>query len=134
MQVIIGTQVQFVADELKGTVDLIIKEDVPVGWYPSRFYISNTATIVLGVLLFLLLLLLLRVGHVKRRRAKRREAIRRQKIRELARMQLEIDEDRKRREWNATGYEAMPPRTTDIRKEAINEEANRKNRKSQRKR
>ncbi len=119
----------YVADELKGTVDLVIREDVPEGWYPSRFYISNTATIVIGVLLLLLLLFLMRVGHVKRRRAKRREAVRRQKIRELARMQLEIDEDRKRREWNATGYDAMPPRTTDIRKESI--EKGTRSRKSQ---
>lgn len=123
----------YVADELKGTVDLVIKEDVPVGWYPSRFYISNTGTIVAGVLLFLLIVFLLRVGHVKRRRRKRQEAVRRQKIRELARMQLEIDEDRKRREWNATGYEAMPPRTTDIRKEAI-EKADKRGRGSRRKR
>ena len=124
----------YVADELKGTVDLIIKEDVPVGWYPSKFYISNMGTVVLGAVLLLLLIFLLRVGHVKRRRAKRREAIRRQKIRELARMQLEIDEDRKRREWDATGYEAMPPRTTDIRKEAINEEARKRGKRSRRKR
>ena len=120
----------YVADELKGTVDLIIKEDVPEGWLPSRYYISNTATIVIGTLLVLLLVFLLRVGHVKRRRAKRREAIRRARIRELARKQLEIDEDRKRREWDATGYEAMPPRTTDIRKEAINEGADRSSKKS----
>lgn len=87
-----------------------------MGWYPSRFYISNTGTIVLGTILFLLLVFLLRVAYVKRRRAKRREAMRRQKIREIARMQLEIDEDRKRREWDATGYDEMPPRTTDIRR------------------
>ena len=124
----------YVADELKGTVDLIIKEDVPAGWYPSRYYISNTGTIVIGVLLFLLLVFLLRVGHVKRRRAKRREAMRKQKIRELARKQLEIDEDRKRREWDATGYEEMPLRTTDIRKEALQEEAKKSGKKSRRKR
>ena len=46
----------YVADELKGTVDLIIKEDVPVGWFPSRYYLSNRGTIVAGVILFLLLL------------------------------------------------------------------------------
>ena len=120
----------YVADELKGTVDLIIKEDVPLGWYPSRYYISNTATIVLGVMLFLLLVLLIRAGHVKRRRAKIREVMRREKIRELAMMQLEIDEDRKRREWDATGYESMPPRTTDIRREAINEGGSRRGKKS----
>ena len=124
----------YVADELKGTVDLIIKEDVPTGWYLSRFYISNIATIVLGAMLFMLLVFLLRVGHVRRRRAKRREAIRRARIRELARKQLEIDEDRKRREWDASGYEEMPPRTTDIRKEAVDEETDRRGKKSQRKR
>jgi hypothetical protein len=49
-------------------------------------------------------------------------------------MQLEIDEDRKRRDWNATGYDAMPPRTTDIRKEAIREGEKKSRRRSQRKR
>ncbi len=124
----------FVADELKGTVDLITKEDVPEGWFFSKYYISNIATVIIGAILILLLVFLMRVGYVKRRRAKRREAIRRQKIRELARMQLDIDEDRRRREWNATGYEAMPPRTTDIRKEAINEGVKKSGRKSRRKR
>ena len=110
----------FVADELKGTVDLIIKNDVPVGWFPSRYYISNTATVVLGVLLALILLFFARVRHVKRRREKRREAMRRQKIRELARKQLEIDEDRRKREWNGNGgYEPMPPRATDIRRKDL---------------
>ena len=85
-------------------------------------------------MLFMLLVFLLRVGHVRRRRAKRREAIRRARIRELARKQLEIDEDRRRREWDASGYEEMPPRTTDIRKEAVNEGTEKRRRKSQRKR
>ncbi len=111
----------FVADELKGTVDLIVKQDVEEGWYLSQYYISNTATIVLCVLLGLVLLFLLRVWHVKRRRRKRREARRRAMIRELAMRQMAIDEDRRRREWNSTGYDPMPPRTTDIRKEAMNE-------------
>lgn len=113
----------FVADELKGTVDLVVRKDVPVGWFPSRYYISNTATIVVGVILGTLLLFVIRVAHVKRRREKRREAMRRQKIRELARMQMEIDEDRRRREWSGRGYEPMPPRTSDIRRESIEEAA-----------
>jgi len=122
----------YVADELKGTVDLVIREDVPEGWYPSRFYISNMASVILGVILLLLLMFFLRVLHVRRRREKRREAIRRQKIREIARMQLEIDEDRKRRKWDATGYEAMPPRTTDIRKEAMEEGSDKNSKKPRR--
>ena len=111
----------YVADELKGTVDLIIKHNVPVGWYLSQYYISNKATIVLGVISGLLLIFLLRVGHVKRRRARRREALRRAKIRELARLQMEMDADRIRRDWNSTGYDPIAPRTTDLRREAVNE-------------
>ena len=107
----------YVADELKGTVDLIIKQDVPEGWFLSRYYISNAASIVIGAVLLLLLLFALRVEHVKRRRAKRREAIRRAKIRELARKQLEIEEDRRRRDWKASGYEEMPPRASGPRRE-----------------
>ena len=99
----------------------------------SRYYISNAGAVAAGVVLLLLLAFLLRVRHVKRRRAKRREAIRRQKIRELARMQLEIDEDRKRRNWSGTGYDAMPPRTTDIRRDAIEEKADRSSKRSRRK-
>ena len=112
----------YVADELKGTVDLIIKTNVPVGWWPSKYYISNRATVILSVILVLLLLFLLRVGHVKRRRARRREAMRRAKIRELARMQMEMDADRVRREWNSTGYDPIAPRTTDLRREAMTQE------------
>ena len=123
----------YVADELKGTVDLVIRQDVVEGWYPSRFYISNRATVVLGVLLALVLLFLLRVWHVKRRRAKRREAKRRERIRQLALQQMEIDEDRRRREWNSTGYEPIAPRTTDIRREALNEASAEDKRKRKRK-
>ena len=111
----------YVADELKGTVDLIIKHDVPVGWYLSKYYISDKAAVILGVVLGLLLIFLLRVGHVKRRRARRREALRRARIRELARMQMEMDADRIRRDWNSTGYDPIAPRTTDLRREAVNE-------------
>ena len=111
----------YVADELKGTVDLIIKHDVELGWFPSRYYISNKATVVICVILALLLLFLLRVLHVKRRRVKRREALRRAKIRELARKQLEIDADRKARDWDGSGYETMPLRTTDLRRAAMEE-------------
>ena len=111
----------YVADELKGTVDLIIKQNVARGWWPSQYYISNKAAVILGVILALLLLFLLRVLHVKRRRAKRREALRRAKIRELARMQMEMDADRIRRDWNSTGYDPIAPRTTDLRREAVRE-------------
>ena len=109
----------YVADELKGTVDLVTHEEVPVGWPPSKYYISNLACVIIGAFLLLVIAFFIRVLTVKRRRAQRAEAMRRAKIREIARRQLEIDEDRKRRNWNGSGYDPLPPRTTDIRKEKM---------------
>ena len=107
----------YVADELKGTVDLVTHKEVPAGWPPSQWYISNLVTVIIGVVVFLILAFIIRVLSVKRRRAKRAEAMRQAKIREIARKQLEVDEDRKRRNWTGYGYDNMPPRATDIRKE-----------------
>lgn len=89
----------YVADELKGTVDLVIKKDVGKGWPPSYLYISNLATVlcVLGILL--ILYIILRIRAYKRKRRRMKELKRQQKIREAARRQLEIEEDRKRRGW-----------------------------------
>lgn len=108
----------YVADELKGTVDLVIKEDVPPGWPPSRIYISNRAVVILCVLALLVLLFIIRVIYVKRRRVKRKAAMRRQKIRELARMQMEMDEDRRRRDWPGGGYGPAGPGAADYRGKA----------------
>ena len=119
----------FVADELKGTVDLIIKKDVPKGWAPSKIYISNLATVLICTILGLLFLFTIRVLSVKKQRERRREAMRRQRIRALARKQMEIDEDRMRRNWTATGYDNLPPRTTDIRREQIEREIRERKRK-----
>lgn len=115
----------YVADELKGTVDLVIRRDVPRGWAPSRYYISNRAFVIICVILGLALLFWVRVRSVRRRREKRYEALRKQRIMELAKEQMKIDEDRKRRNWNGTGYAPMPPRTTDIRREALESEEER---------
>ena len=113
----------YVADELKGTVDLVTKQNVNRGWFPSWIYISNRTSIVLAVILFLILLFLLRVWQVKRRRAKRKAEKHKTLVRQMAIEQMEIDEDRKRRNWTyGGGYEKMDPRTSDIRKEVLESE------------
>jgi hypothetical protein len=111
----------YVADELKGTVDLVIKKDVKKGWPPSQIYISNRAVIIAGVLVLLLLLGKLRIRQINKKRARKREAMRQRRIRELAREQLVVDEDRRKRNWtfDSGNYDKLPPRTSDIRKEAI---------------
>lgn len=89
----------YVADELTGTVDLIVKEDVETGWFPSYAYISNGMTILVDVILLCILVLIIRVRNIKRRKRKLAEKRRRQQIREIAMREYEIEQDRKRRNW-----------------------------------
>lgn len=88
----------YVADELKGTVDLIIKKDVPEGWPPSKLYIPNWMVIALGAAAALTILFLLRVQAVKKKRARRRAALRKKKIRELAVKQMEMEAAKRQRD------------------------------------
>lgn len=89
----------YVADELKGTVDLVTKQDVKRGWWPSQYYISNLLTIIIGVVLFLLLLLIARILYVRKRKEKIRQARRERKLRQIAEQQLAMEEDRRARNW-----------------------------------
>lgn len=111
----------YVADELKGTVDLVTHKEIGAGWPPSQWYISNLAAVIISMVILLILAFIIRVLSVKRRRAKRAEAMRKAKIREIARKQLEVDEDRKRRNWTGYGYDGIPLRTTSVRKESLKE-------------
>ena len=109
----------YVADELKGTVDVVIKRDVPVGWWPSQYYISNFVTVIIGIVLFLILLLILRIIYVRRRRDKMRAARRERKLREIAEQQLAMEEDRRARNWTDRSGSStqIAPRTRDLREQ-----------------
>lgn len=89
----------YVADELTGTVDLVVKEDVKTGWFPSYLYISNGLTILIAAVLLCLLYFVLRIRRIRRRKRLLAERRRKQKIREIALREYEIEEDRKRRNW-----------------------------------
>ena len=89
----------YVADELKGTVNLVTKRNVVLGWWPSKYYISNLMTIGIGAVLFLILIIILRIIHVRRRRERRRQERRERMIREMAEQQLALEEDRRKRNW-----------------------------------
>ncbi len=111
----------YVADELKGTVDLITKSEVKRGWWPSQYYISNWITVVIGVVLFILLLLILRILYVRRRREKIRELRRERRLHELASQQLAVEEDRRLRNWtDRSGADTqIALRTRDLREEEM---------------
>ena len=108
----------YVADELKGTVDLVTKTDVKRGWWPSRYYISNLLTVIICIVLLAILGLILRILYVRKRRAKIKAARRERRLREMARQQLAMEEDRRRRNWtDRTGVagDQLGPRTGDLR-------------------
>ncbi len=115
----------YVADELKGTVDLITKRSIKRGWWPSKYYISDWVTVVIGVILFLILLLFIRILYVKKRRAQIKAARRERRLRELAMMQLEAEEDRRRRNWDNRTAPVIDDKTAlrigDLREEARKE-------------
>ncbi len=111
-----------VADEVKGTVDLVIKRDVEMGWFPSWIYISNAGTIAIGASVLAILSLVVGLRLRKLRRRKRREKLREERVREIVLQQIAMDEDRRARNWNyRTDYNKLAPRTSDIRKEALQE-------------
>ena len=108
----------YVADELKGTVDLVTKTEVKRGWWPSRYYISNFVTVMIGIGLLLIAALIMRILYVRKRREKIKAARRERRLREMARQQLAMEEDRRRRNWtDRTGVsgDQLGPRTGDLR-------------------
>ena len=71
----------YVADELKGTVDLVTKTDVKRGWWPSRYYISNFATVVICLVLLAIAALIMRILYVRKRREQIKAARRERRLR-----------------------------------------------------
>lgn len=94
----------YVADELKGTVDLVTKKEVKKGWLLSNLYISNFATVMTVVIILAAAYLLLRVRAANKRKARRIALERKIKIREEAMKQAALDEDRRRRKWTYSNY------------------------------
>ena len=94
----------YVADELKGTVDLVCKDDVGTGWLLSKIYISNFATIFWGTIILALVLFVLRIRYINIQRRKRKLRMREEKIREMARKREALDQDRKNRNWTYSNF------------------------------
>lgn len=89
----------YVADELKGTVDLVTHKEINTGWFPSYIYISNLATILICIVILGILYVVFTIFRLRREAKKRKAAKRQARIAELARRQNEIEEDRRRRGW-----------------------------------
>ena len=96
---IVGTLEIYAADDLVNKVDLVIKEDVGEGWFPSYVGISNTTTMIIVGVVLVIVLLLLWIQVAKAKAKRRRKKLRQEKIRRMAMEQLRAEQSRKEREW-----------------------------------
>ena len=64
----VGTLEVYCDGKKVGSTPLVVHENIEKGWFLSRFYISNRATVAIGVILVLLVL----IGRFLSRRRKRR--------------------------------------------------------------
>lgn len=96
---VVGKYEIYVGEDLVNQVDLIIKEDVEKGWFPSYLGISNRATVIIGLFLVLLLAARIWIGMEAAKRKRQKKLARQRKIQELAMQELEAERDRKERDW-----------------------------------
>lgn len=83
----------YAADELVNEVDLIIKEDVEAGWFPSYVGISNLATMIICGVITLLLVFFIWVSAVKAKYRRKKQRIRQRKIMEMAMAEMRKEQD-----------------------------------------
>ena len=96
---VVGRYNIYIGNELVGGVDLMVNEDVKVGWFPSYLYISNRASIIVGIVTLVILIGISYIFNLRRINLKKKRERRAAKIKEMAIKSMEMEEDRKRRNW-----------------------------------
>ena len=89
----------YTSDDLVKTVDVLATSDIKEGWFPSKFGISNFQTVIICLFVFAIIAMVLAVLVLRYRNLKRAAEIRKRKIQEIAKKQLEREQDVKRRDW-----------------------------------
>lgn len=95
----VGTFDIYLAEELSNSVDIIIKEDVPKGWFTSYIGISNKVAVIIGIVLFIIMSLIVAILILRAQNRKKRKLRRQQKIMEMAMAQEKRDMDHTMRDW-----------------------------------
>lgn len=96
---VVGTYQIYAADELVNEIDLIIKEDVEVGWFPSYLGISNLGTIIICGVVVAIVLFFTWISVMRARNKRRHRRIRQQKAMEAAMSQMRKDHEHSKRDW-----------------------------------
>lgn len=94
-----GTYEIYVADELVNEVDLIINEDIEVGWFPSYLGISNLATIIICAILVVAVTLILSIAIARARYRRRKKLLKKQRIMEIAMEEMRREQELRERDW-----------------------------------
>lgn len=96
---VVGRLEIYAADELVNQVNLVIKEDVEAGWFPSYVGISNFATVVICLILAMIAACFLAIAVMKARYRRKRQRIRQRKIIEQAMAEMRREKDHRERDW-----------------------------------
>ncbi|MEE0741214.1 MAG: D-alanyl-D-alanine carboxypeptidase family protein [Emergencia sp.] len=96
---VVGTLQIFVADDLVNEVDLIVKENVETGWFPSYLGISNFAAVIICAVLILLLSLFIWISVMRANYRRRKRKLRQEKARAIAMEQMRREQERRERDW-----------------------------------
>lgn len=97
---VVGKLEIYAADELVNQVDLVIKEDVAEGWFPSYVGISNVGTMIICACLILILLFFIWVSAMKAKYRRKKQRIRQRKIMEMAMAEMRREQDYRERDWH----------------------------------
>lgn len=89
-----------VGNETVNEIPLIVKEDVAVGWPTSYLGISNDMAVILGIVLGVILFLVIMITIIRVHHKLKRRKERKQKVMEMARREMQEEEDRKKRGWD----------------------------------
>ena len=95
----VGVAQIYLAGDLVKTVDLVAEEEIVTGWFLSRFGISNLQTIIIAIVLGLILAGAVTIICLRIKNKRKAQQLRKAKIEEIARRQMEIERDKKARDW-----------------------------------
>jgi D-alanyl-D-alanine carboxypeptidase (penicillin-binding protein 5/6) len=95
----VGSYKIYVNGELVNSIPLVVSEGTETGWFPSKFGISNFATVVISVILIILCICGIGIAAARAKARKRRKLERKRKIERLARRKMLEEKEKDERGW-----------------------------------
>lgn len=95
----VGSYKIYVNGELVNSIPLVVSEGTGTGWFPSKFGISNFATVVITVILIILFICGIGIAVARAKARKRRKRERQRRIERAARRKLLEEKEKDERGW-----------------------------------